>query len=46
MATEQSRAEVVAALTSICLEQSKWDPQRAERVALLKAACPTSVAIS
>jgi hypothetical protein len=38
IAAEQSRTDVVAALTSICLEQSKRDPQLAERVALLKAA--------
>jgi hypothetical protein len=38
MATEQSRSEVVTALTLICLDQSKRDPQLAERAALLKAA--------
>jgi hypothetical protein len=38
MASEQSRTDVVAALTSICLDQSKRDPQLAERVVLLKAA--------
>ena len=38
MASEQARTEVVTALTSICLDQSKRDPQLAERVALLKAA--------
>ena len=38
MATEQSRSEVVTALTSICLDQSKRDPQLAERAALLRAA--------
>jgi hypothetical protein len=38
MATDQSRTEVVTALTSICLDQSKRDPQLAERSALLKAA--------
>jgi hypothetical protein len=37
MATEQSRIEVVTALTSICVDQSKRDPQLAERLALLKA---------
>ncbi|GEO16635.1 hypothetical protein [Microvirga aerophila] len=37
MATEQSRIEVVTALTSICVDQSKRDPQLAERIALLKA---------
>jgi hypothetical protein len=29
---------VVTALTSICLDQSKRDPQLAERIVLLKAA--------
>lgn len=38
MASEQSRSEAVAAPTSICLDQSKRDPQLAERVVLLKAA--------
>lgn len=38
MATDQSRTGVITALTSICLDQSKRDPQLAERVALLKAA--------
>jgi hypothetical protein len=38
MATEQSRSDVVTALTSICLNQSKRDPQLAERIVLLKAA--------
>jgi hypothetical protein len=38
MAAEQSQTDVVSALTSICLDQSKWDPQLTERVALLKAA--------
>jgi hypothetical protein len=38
MATDQSRTDVVAVLTSICLDQSKRDPQLAERAALLKAA--------
>jgi hypothetical protein len=38
MASEQSRTDVVATLTSICLDQSKRDPQLAERVVLLKAA--------
>ena len=36
MAAEQSRTEVVAALTAICLNQSKRDPQLAERLAILK----------
>lgn len=38
MAGDQSRTDMVAALTSICLDQAKRDPQLAERVALLKAA--------
>ena len=38
MAADQSKADVVTALTSICLDQSKRDPQLEERVALLKAA--------
>jgi hypothetical protein len=38
MATDQSRTDMVVALTSICLDQAKRDPQLAERVALLKAA--------
>jgi hypothetical protein len=38
MANDQSRSEVVTALTSICLDQSKRDPELAERVSLLKAA--------
>jgi hypothetical protein len=38
MATDQSRTDVVAALTSICIDQSKRDPQLAERLATLKAA--------
>jgi hypothetical protein len=38
MAAEQSRTDVVAALASICVDQSKRDPQLAERVALLKGA--------
>ena len=37
MAEAQSRTEVVAALTAICVDQAKHDPQRAERFALLKA---------
>ena len=36
MASDKSRTEVVAALTSICLDQSKHDPQLAERLAILK----------
>ena len=38
MAADQSQTDVVSALTSICLDQSKRDPQLTERVALLKAA--------
>ena len=38
MATDQSKAEVVTALSLICVDQSKRDPQLVERVALLKAA--------
>jgi pimeloyl-ACP methyl ester carboxylesterase len=37
-AEEQAKAEVIAALVPICLEQSKKDPQLADRVAILKAA--------
>ncbi len=36
MAADQAQTDVVAALTSICVEQSKRDPQLAERLALLK----------
>ena len=38
MAADQAQTDVVAALTAICIDQSKRDPQLAERVALLKAA--------
>jgi hypothetical protein len=38
IAADQSRTDVVAALTSICVDQSKRDPQLAERLAILKAA--------
>jgi hypothetical protein len=38
MAADQSRAEVVTALSLICVDQSKRDPQLAERVAALKTA--------
>jgi hypothetical protein len=38
MATDQSRTDVVAALSLICVDQSKRDPQLAERVAAIKAA--------
>jgi hypothetical protein len=36
MAESRSRADVVTALTAICADQAKRDPQLAERVALLK----------
>ena len=35
MAADQSKAEVVTALSLICVDQSKRDPQLVERVALL-----------
>ena len=38
MAAEQSKADVVAALSLICVDQSKRDPQLVERVAAIKAA--------
>jgi hypothetical protein len=38
IAAEQLQTDGVSALTSICLDQSKRDPQLTERVALLKAA--------
>ena len=38
MAADQSRTDVVAALSLICVDQSKRDPQMAERVAALKTA--------
>ena len=38
MATEQSRTDVVAALSLICVDQSKRDPQLADRIAAIKAA--------
>lgn len=38
LAADQSKAEVVAALSLICVDQSKRDPQLAERVAAIKAA--------
>ena len=38
MAAAQSRTDVVAALSLICVDQSKRDPQLAERVAAIKAA--------
>lgn len=37
MAASQSQKDVVVALSSICVDQSKRDPQLAERVVLLKA---------
>ena len=36
IAAQHSRTELVAALAMICLDQSKRDPQLAERLALLK----------
>jgi hypothetical protein len=38
MAADQSNADVVAALSLICVDQSKRDPQLAERIAAIKAA--------
>ena len=38
MAADQSRSDVVAALSLICIDQSTRDPQLVERVAALKAA--------
>ncbi|UVF22322.1 hypothetical protein HPT29_026950 (plasmid) [Microvirga terrae] len=38
MAADRSKADVVAALSLICVDQSKRDPQLAERVAAIKAA--------
>lgn len=38
MASDQSRTDVVTALSLICVDQSKRDPQLAERVTALKAA--------
>lgn len=38
MASDQAKLEVVAALVPICLEQSKQDPQVAEKLAGLKGA--------
>jgi hypothetical protein len=38
MASDQARADVVAALSLICVDQSKRDPQMAERVAAIKTA--------
>jgi hypothetical protein len=38
IAADQSRTDVVAALSLICIDQSTRDPQLVERVAALKAA--------
>ena len=38
MAADQSRTDVVAALSPICIDQSTRDPQLVERVAAIKAA--------
>jgi alpha/beta superfamily hydrolase len=38
MAADQSKAEVVTALSLICIDQSKRDPQLDERVAAIKTA--------
>jgi len=38
MASDRSRADVVDALTTVCLEQSKRDPQAAQKIVELKAA--------
>ena len=38
MVADQSQAAVVASLSLICVDQSKRDPQLAERVAAIKAA--------
>ena len=38
MAKDQSKTDVVAALSLICVDQSKRDPQLTERLAELKAA--------
>jgi hypothetical protein len=38
MAADQSKADVVTALSLICVDQSKRDPQFAERLAAIKAA--------
>jgi hypothetical protein len=37
MASDQAKTQVVAALAPICLEQSRHDPQIAEKLAQLKA---------
>jgi hypothetical protein len=38
MAADQSKGDVVAALSLICIDQSKRDSQLAERVAAIKTA--------
>ena len=38
MAADQSKTDVVTALSLICVDQSKRDPQLAERMTALKAA--------
>jgi hypothetical protein len=38
MAADQSKAEIVTALSLICVDQSKRDPQLAERVAAIRTA--------
>jgi hypothetical protein len=38
MAADQSKSDLVAALSLICVDQSKQDPLLAERVAAIKAA--------
>ena len=38
MAADQSRTDVVAALSPVCEDQAKRDPQMVERVAALKSA--------
>jgi hypothetical protein len=38
MATDQSKVDVVTALSLICIDQSKRDPLLAERVAAIKTA--------
>jgi hypothetical protein len=37
IAAEQSKSDVVAALSLICIDQSKRDPQMVDRIAALKA---------
>ena len=38
MAADQARTDVAAALSLICVEQSKRDPQMVEKIAAMKAA--------